>query len=97
MGSIPPPSRVGAGGLWVEWTSETAAGAMGNIDVAVMIHRPAPSTTISIVDVIFDHMRVERRGSHRLSRRADPISGTRRSTVWPGSQDGDHRQTSDTI
>jgi len=56
-GSVPPPTNVDPGGLWAEWfLGGLPQGAVGNIDVTVMIQPGLPpSTTIEIWDGIFDH------------------------------------------
>jgi hypothetical protein len=56
-GSVPPPTNVGPGGLWAEWYFPgLPQGAVGNIEVTVMIQPGLPpSTTIEIWDGIFDH------------------------------------------
>ncbi len=61
-GSVPPPTNVGPGGAWAEWNlTGLAQGQQGTIDVTVqIIPTVPPSTTITIVDFISDHIRVER-------------------------------------
>ncbi len=58
--STPPPTNQDPNGLWVEWyVGNLPQGAMGNIDVTVIVTpNLPPSTTITIWDGIFDHVGV---------------------------------------
>ncbi len=58
--SYPPPTNMDPNGLWAEWyIAGLPQGAMGNIDVTVIVApNLPPSTTITIWDGIFDHVGV---------------------------------------
>jgi hypothetical protein len=61
VSSVPPPTSVDPAGLWAEWGfAGLAQGQQGAIDVTVMIQPTVPpSTTVTIVDFISDHVRQE--------------------------------------
>jgi len=58
LASVPPPDEEDPGGRWVEWdVGDLAMDAVGSIDVDVAIQAGLqPSTTIRIVDYIYNHV-----------------------------------------
>jgi len=58
VSSVPPATNVDPNGLWAEWDiGDLPTGAQGTIDVTVQIVPTVPpSTTITIIDYVFNHV-----------------------------------------